>query len=72
MGGGVLWSHTPFMLFSEITFQKCHRQDRGDNQSHECKTHDCTQAFGDVCRPCQLAGLVNQAGAVREPNGGLR
>lgn len=68
----LLRGHTPFMLFSEITFQKCHRQDRGDNQSQESKPHNCTQAFSEVCWLRLFAGLVNQLQAVREFNGQLQ
>lgn len=54
-GGCFLRGLTPFMLFREITFQKCHRRGRQDNQSREHTTRPAL-----VCWLCLSAGAINQ------------
>lgn len=58
------------MLFSEITFQKYHGQDRQDNQSHQHKTHNCVHALAAWrCLPAvSVCGRHKSTRVVREPN----
>ena len=59
--GCFLWGLTPFMLFREITFQKCHRH----GIIKHTHTHTHTRV---VCWLCQSAGVINQRCVVRGSN----